>query len=443
MAEKYVHTIVCVDDEEGILNSFRRLLKNLDVTVKLFNRGKDALEYIRSNHVSLIISDQRMPGIQGVELLQQSRELSPDTVRILLTGYTDIDASIDAINSGAIKYYLSKPWDDEFLLSRIKESLELHRATVENKRLNNLLNIQNTKLKIFNKTLEQKVAEQTSEIRRQHEELSTSFMNTIKSFSTIIEMRFKDVGSHSQRVATLTSKMCKSLELNGKDYQDIVIASYLHDIGKVSLPDKIIQKDHRDLQKTEIEAYKNHPVLGQTCLYGIQNFEEIAIIIRHHHENYNGSGFPDNLHEQNIPLGSRVIRLADAFDKFAFKQGYPSTKILKEAAANLVEHSRSNYDPELVKKFIEHDLAQSFIVPESPDTITVRPYELEPRMILSSDIHTRSGMFLLPKGAKLSSGMIKRIIKIDSIDPIRDGVSVNKQQKKHEGKDAELQTIIG
>ena len=443
MSSNFKHTVLLVDDEEGILKSLKRLLKVLDIDIITAQTGNDALEALRRNRVSLIISDQRMPGMTGVELLCESREVAPDAVKILLTGYADVEATKDAINSGAIRYYFNKPWDDEFLLSRIRESLELYKMTIDNGRLGELLKKQNEQLKEMNRTLEERVAEQTGEIKAQNAELTESFMGTIKAFSTIIDLRFKDVGSHSQRVSSLSSKICKAMNMEGKDYQDIVIAAYLHDIGKVGLSDKILQKKQHELNKSELEEYKNHPILGQSCVYGIAGFMEICVIIRHHHENYNGSGYPDNIRENRIPFGARIIRIADAFDKYAFEKGYPNEKMLKEAAAHLVEYSGSVYDPEIVKKFIEYDLAQHYVYPDSSDTITVRPAELEIGMILASDIFTKSGMFLLPKGAKLSSGMIRRIIKIDGIDPIREAVTVNKQSIQKKNDYAAVQNIIG
>jgi response regulator RpfG family c-di-GMP phosphodiesterase len=444
MSTNFKQTVLLVDDEESILKSLKRLLKVLEIEIITAPNGQEALNFLDQYNVSLIISDQRMPVMTGVEFLQKSQNVVPDAIRILLTGYADLEVTMTAINSGAIRYYFTKPWDDEFLLSRVKESLDLYRMTVDNRRLGNLLKKQNEQLKKLNKTLEYRVTEQTKEIKDQHNELNQSFMGTIKSFSTIIDLRYKDVGSHSQRVASLASKMCKAMNISSnKEYQDIVIAAYLHDIGKIGLADKILQKSQRDLNKTETEEYKNHPILGQSCIYGIVGFEEICVIIRHHHEHYNGSGYPDNIREKRIPLGARIIRVADAFDKYAFEKGYPNEKILKEAAAHLVEYSGTIFDPEIVKKFIEHDLAQNFIYPESSETITVRPFELEVGMILAADIHTKSGMFLLPKGAKLSSGMIKRIIKIDSLDSIHAGVTVNKHSIQYEGKNVSVQGIIG
>jgi len=125
MQEIYKHAILAVDDEEGILKALTRLFKSIDIELSTATSGAEALKMIQNNKYSLIISDQRMPGMTGVEFLHLSRDISPDSIRILLTGYADINATVEAINSGAVRYYFNKPWDDNFFLSRIEESLKL------------------------------------------------------------------------------------------------------------------------------------------------------------------------------------------------------------------------------------------------------------------------------------------------------------------------------
>jgi response regulator RpfG family c-di-GMP phosphodiesterase len=428
MAFKYKHTILTVDDEEGILKSLQRQLRTLDINILAAQSGQEGLKLLQGNKVSIIISDQRMPGMTGVQFLQKSRELSPDSTRILLTGYADIDATIDAINNGAVKYYINKPWDDEVLLSRIKESLDMYEMVMENRRLTELTNRQNKELKQLNASLEQKVAEQTNEIRIQHNELKNSFKDTIKALSTIIEIRRKDVGNHSERVALIVKEMIRDTGLSEKEYQDIIFAAFLHDIGKVSLPDQILERNERDYTKADFEQIARHPILGQTCVFSIRGLEDAALIIRHHHEEYNGNGYPDNLEGDAIPLGSRLIRIADAFDHLAFRGAHPDNKILNSALAHLVQHSGSKFDPELVKRFVERDIIKIFMLQKtSADLIAVLPSALQKGMILASDIYTESGMFLLPKGARLSPHMINRLIKISKVDPIEGKIKVFKE----------------
>lgn len=445
MQAEFKHTVLVVDDDEGILKALKRLLANLEVDVYTAGSGQEALNLLKNQPVSLIISDQRMPNMTGVEFLQRSREISPDSIRVLLTGYADIDATVDAINKGAIKYYFNKPWDDEFLLSRLRESLEMYKVTSENKRLTKLTRRQNQQLKELNASLEQKVEEQTTEIKEQHHELVQSFMETIRAFSTIIELRFEEVGSHSQRVATLVKRLLEDLNLGRKEYQDIFIAAFLHDIGKVSIPDRIIAMAPNRYTSADTEIVTRHPILGQSCVYNITGFEEIGIIIRHHHENYDGSGYPDGLREGRIPLGSRIIRIADSFDHHAFTKGYPDVKTSNDAAAHLVRHSRAKFDPDLVKRFIDYDIARDFLRGESSETRVLKPAELQEGMVVAGDIRTKHGMFLLPSGAKLSKGMIKRITKIHAADPILNGVEVYAQTEKKAGESryVSIQDIVG
>lgn len=438
MSDKRRYRILAVDDEEGILKSLRRLLVDLDAEILTATSGKEALAILENNKVSLIISDQRMPEMTGVEFLQRSREISPETIRILLTGYADINATIDAINSGAIKYYFNKPWDDDLLISRIRESLDLYDMGAENKRLTTFIARQNEKLKDMNKTLKLRVEKQTSVIRDQHQQLIKSFMETIKAFSAIVELRSKDVGSHSQRVASTATRLIKALDLGKKEYQDVVVAAFLHDIGKISIPDKIMGKEENTYTSSDLDVVRKHAILGQSCVSGIADFEDVGMIIRHHHENFDGTGYPDGLREKGIPLGARVVRLADEFDKQSFVKGYPTMKALSEATAHLVLHSGTLFDPDLVKKFIELDIAKQFLYKEESETFLVNPIHLKEGMVVAADINTRSGMFVLPRGAKLSQGMINRIIKINTFDSIPNGIEIHRAIQKQKVANARI-----
>lgn len=434
MKHDTAQTILLVDDEESILKSLRRLLADIPIEVLSATGGAEALELIKEHNVSLIISDQRMPEMTGVEMLKRSREISPDTVRILLTGYADITATVDAINDGAIAYYFNKPWDDELLLSRIKESLDIHAVRAENKWLQELTRKQNKKLKELNASLEERVEEQTSEIREQHEELKRSFMETIKAFSTIVELRFQDVGSHSQRVAALVKRMLQNFDLSPQEYQDIIVAAYLHDIGKISFPDRILARDPDKYNTSDLELVQKHPILGQSCICHINDFEEVGVLIRNHHENYDGSGYPDKLVENQIPIGSMLIRIADTFDHLAFAKGYPTLSVINEASAYLVQHSGTKFNPKLISKFIECDAAREFLFKESSAISEKDPAELREGMVVACDVNTKNGMFLVPKGAKLSRGMIGRICKINKVDPVTERIQVYKKNYSTEEK---------
>ena len=297
----------------------------------------------------------------------------------------------------------------------------------EKNRLQKVIAKQNLKLKEFNTSLKDKVDEQTKEISQQNKELNRSFMETIKAFSSFIDLRHKEVGSHSQRVSLLVKKLLTCYDLEKKEYQDIIVASYLHDIGKITLSDIILKKKPETLTISEKKQLNKHPIIGQSCVYNISGFGEIGIIIRNHHENHDGTGFPDRLVSDQIPFGSKIIRICNKFDHYAFLNGYPDLKTLQKATASLVQYSGALFDPEIVKKFIDADVAKTLYHNEGTDVQHLSPDELREGMVTADDINTQNGMFLLPKGAKLSVDMINRIIKIHKVDRVNGEIKVFKK----------------
>ena len=297
----------------------------------------------------------------------------------------------------------------------------------ENRRLHLLTEEQNQKLKRLNISLHQRVQEQTKEIRDQNEELKQSFLETIKAFSSIVEMRSKEMGSHSQRVASLVKRIISGLSLSDKEAQDIVVAAFIHDIGKIALPDKLAKKSVGQMSNADLELFRQHPIVGQSFVVAITGFEEIGRIIRHHHEDFDGTGYPDNLRDNSIPLGARALRLINEFDHLAFADDYPDLPTLNRAAAHIVQHSGSKFDPDMVKRFIDLDVARLLYHGEVTEIMGVKPDDLKEGMVVAHDIRTRTGLFLLPRGATLSTGMIGRIRKIHAVDPVAEIVRIYKR----------------
>ncbi len=427
MSEELNHKILLLDDEESILKALSRLLKSEGFELFTSTSGVEALEIIKNNEITIIISDQRMPQMTGVEFLQKSIDISPKSIRVLLTGYADAQATADAINKGEVRYFLNKPWDDNVLLSRIKESIELYDSLKEKNRLQKVIAKQNIKLREFNTSLKEKVDKQTKEITKQNKELNRSFMETIKAFSSFIDLRHKEVGSHSQRVSLLVKKLLECYDLDQKEYQDIIVGSYLHDIGKITLSDIILKKKFDTLTILEKKQLFKHPIIGQSCVYNISGFGEIGIIIRNHHENHDGTGYPDCLVSDQIPFGSKIIRICNEFDHYAFLNGYPDLQTLQNATAKLVQYSGSLFDPEIIKRFIDADVAKTLFHDEGSDIQHLSPNELREGMVIADDINTQNGMFLLPKGAKLSVDMINRIRKIHKVDNVNGEIQIYKK----------------
>lgn len=424
--------ILVVDDEENILRAIRRLLMDENLEVLTATSGEEALSILKSDQdVGLIVSDQRMPGLTGVDFLEKARKIVPDTIRIVLTGYADVNAAIDAINRGGAYRYVAKPWKDDELVQIIREAAQRFFLVKENKRLSGIMKRQNEELQNWNSKLEYFVKKQTGEIQKNNEELQTlnkrlkkNFQNSILAFSGLIELRDSGVRNHSRTVAEVSSKVAASLGLPDGEIATITVASLLHDIGKIGIPDVLLQKDFDDMSSEELEEYMLHPVRGQAAIDSIEDLREAGILIRHHHESYNGKGFPDKLKGDNIPLGSRIIAIADAVDK-AIGKLYGDNAI-QVALKSVKEDIGGSFDPGLYKsiKAAVEEIYDKVLVKTDVVELELHPNNLRTGMVISRDVHSGTGLLLLSKGLRLNEKNIEAIKRYYKIDPSRNGVFV-------------------
>ncbi|MFQ5456120.1 MAG: HD domain-containing phosphohydrolase [Nitrospirota bacterium] len=425
-------TVLFVDDEENILRSFKRLFMDEEIDIMTAASGEKALEIVKDNKdIALIVSDQRMPGMSGAEFLRQTRDILPDTMRMIITGYADINAAVDAINKGGAFRYISKPWKDEELIQIVKDALQRYTLKKENIRLTKIVEKQNEELKKWNSDLELMVTEQTVDIQNKSRELQTlnerlknNFDNTIIAFSDLLELRDKREGTHSRNVAELSKKAAKEMGLSDKDIETIKVASLLHDIGKIGMPDILIMKDLGNMTVEEENEYRQHPVRGQTAIDSIEDLREAALLVRHHHEYYNGTGFPDKLNGANIPTGSKIIAMSDFIDRI-IQRFRPCSDV--ELALNKVEGELGEkFDPELYPIFKEptRDVYKDILAKYSATELELSPDDLKEGMIIAKDIRSGTGLLLLKTGIALNESNIQTIKRYYQIDPSESGVFV-------------------
>ncbi|MEM6986940.1 MAG: response regulator [Pseudomonadota bacterium] len=206
--------VLCVDDETSILSSLKRALRKQPFELLTENSGEEALALFEQRKIDLIISDMRMPSMTGAEVLARVYNQWPDTLRILLTGYSDMESTVAAINEGQIHRYLNKPWDNDELTTAINSALETKRLRDENAALTELTQKQNAELQSFNEELESKVAARTAELAAAHTELRNSYQSAISVFAQLIELREGTNHNHSQIVADTCVQLGKALELS-------------------------------------------------------------------------------------------------------------------------------------------------------------------------------------------------------------------------------------
>jgi adenylate cyclase len=454
MSLKYKHTIMAVDDETAITKALQRLFRRENYRILTASSAPEALDLLENfeKSVSLIISDQRMPEMSGSQFLEQAKKIFPHAIRFLLTGYSDMDAVVDAINKGGIHRYLSKPWNDEDLKLQVRQSLEQYELVLENKRLLALIHKQNKELQAFNRQLEKKVEERSREIlvknkelSRLNKELKSSLYNTVRSFASLIEMQSPLLAVHGRNVSHLSREMAQLLDLPENEISHIEIAGLLHDVGKIGFPKKLVEYKETNFSSDEKVLFKKHPEEGQNVVRLIKNLDHVGLLIRSHHEQYDGRGYPDQLSGEMIPLGSRIIAVADVYDKIVnlkvnakhyiddfikeqdpSKNYLPEDQLLQHAAIHhLKRFAFTWYDPDIIKEFLKFINNQVPFKDEKEITVN----ELTAGMVLTRSLYTGRSRFLLPYNTELTDEYIERLKIIHKNDPITDAVYVMGNQR--------------
>ena len=321
------NTILIVDDEENILKSLERLLENEGYRIFLADCGFKGLEIIRHEDIHLVISDHRMQGMDGIKFLNEVKKILPETIRIMLTGYADVDIAIKAINEGEVYRFITKPWNNIELLNTVKQDIGYYNLHKELDRLNKLIQSQNIELKEWNSKLEQKVSAQTNLIR-------DLFLDAIKSLAFALEAKDKYTEGHSRRVTEYAVYICQKMSLLKEFTEDVKLGSLLHDIGKIGIQESILNKTGK-LTKEEFDHIKTHPIIGKKILMPIVKSKTVLSIVEHHHEHIDGSGYPGGLKDTAIPLEARIFAVADTYGALLSEQPYRKALNKIDAIAKL------------------------------------------------------------------------------------------------------------
>ncbi|NTV48052.1 MAG: response regulator [Geobacteraceae bacterium] len=421
--------VLLVDDEDNILRAIQRLLMDEDFDVETATSGEAALEKIQTlENVGLIVSDQRMPGMNGAEFLGRSREILPNTQRILLTGYSDINATIEAINKGGAGRYISKPWNDDELICAIRDAVDLYRQDAERRRLNEIVALQKEELEAWNASLKKRLLQTTATIREQNQAIKNLDESSpadilSRTFDNFFEVMGDRNAVHARTVSIMVTDVARKMNLNAETVATFRLAALLHDVGKFASHSLSLQKHQEDMSESEVSDYRQHTIRGVEMFSKVEELAGILPLIRSHHEAFDGSGFPDGLQGEDIPLGARLIAIADQIEKSAHS-------VNNNRAVYALMNARflggGLLDPQLIPRFqaitkvVYFEGRKAGIFAE----VEITPAELLPGMTISRDVESGSGVLLMQRGNILDAAGIALIRSHYRKNPPADGVFV-------------------
>ncbi len=414
MAEKTRPKILLVDDEKSILDALYRFCRQRKWEAFRANSGAEGLELLDSKTVDVIVSDMRMPNMDGAEFLAKARDKAPDAVRVLLTGYADMEAVISAVNHAKIYNYLNKPWDDNMLESVINSALDFKQKEDERLRLLDEIEEKNKELAELNGSLEEKVKERTEklqqalqDIQNSNKKISKNFRESLALITSVIEMQDGSKANYTEMIANASVDIAKSLELSPKEVEQIRIASQLHNIGKLSLPESIRKKPMNDLNRTELEIFRTHTIQGEAVLSGMTGLKTVSKLVRSHQEYMNGKGFPDKYRDDLIPIGAKIICVTSDFQKLESNLLLKEISGPEEAIEYIKSMSGKHYDARIVDLFEQYYDKHLQDYRSYLSRLSLK--DVKEGMVLAENLISSTGLMLLTKETSITQDHINQL----------------------------------
>lgn len=406
-----------VDDERQVVAVLVRALEDSGFVCDAALNGEEALQQIARKNYHLVVSDLRMPRMHGHALITRLLNLQPSPIIVVVTAVADPRIVLDLYLRG-VSEVAFKPVNIEILMAKITALMQLRGDQKEGGGLRDTRMVTTSReiqrvagdLETQLKTIESGFRSTIDSLRKQEAELEDSYLGSVRMLANLMEQVGVHEGSHAGRVESLVSSLSPQCGFNGLELRGLKVAALMHDIGQFGLPDRIRSRPPWDLPEDDRPVFERYPVIGAALLSQVPGSESISEYVEFHTENFDGTGFPEARKEKEIPLGARIIRLADGFDTFLMH-----TEEDKNNSNLTVEHMKIHrgtlYDPDLV------DLALTttdWLSPmNSPSSVIVTTgYELKSGMVLAEDLYDKSGVFLGRKGITIHDSILPRLRKV-------------------------------
>jgi len=330
--------ILVVDDEEPIREIVSSMLSTAGYRCRSVKSGLEALAALGSGEeFELVLSDLMMAELDGIGLLEKTKERYPDLPVVMVTAVHDISVALDAIRNGAYDYLL-KPFEREQLLATVRRALENRRLKLENRQ--------------YQSNLESLVQNRTQQLQRAMNELERSYDITLEALGDALDLKDAETEGHSKRVTAFTIAIARAMDLPQDKIRVIARGAFLHDIGKMAIPDAILRKPGK-LDPDEVAIMQEHCYSGYQIVRKIPFLVEAAEIVYSHQEKFDGSGYPRRLKGEEIPLGARIFSIADTLDAITSNRPYRPAQSIEAARQEIERWAGRQFDPNIVKIFVK------------------------------------------------------------------------------------------
>lgn len=421
---KYVD-VLCVDDDEIVLRSLMRLLKTNELTVIISDNPEKALKLFENHEFGLIISDMRMPQMNGAQFLEKARALAPNTQRILLTGYADIETTLAAVNQGQINGYIQKPWQNDLLLRSINNSLEKFALKNQNKLLEEQVKTQNQELLELNNSLEQRVEKRTQQIKQVLKKLEAANEREKHEHKATVELLYNFInanpyldGNKAQNIANTCTQIALYLNLSQASIDLAPMAGYLAQIGLLAMDPELYKKPISKLNELQRKTFYTHPSTAQLMLMPATHLHDLSDAIYYQFERYNGNGMPKGLAGNDIPIGAMVLGLArDYWDAFELSNAVDEKDRHTNALENVKLYSGTFYHPKIVRALEASQAKMSEQKSTAGSVLICTASELKENMVLGHALHSHVGIMLLPKGHVFVRKSIEKLQQLEAKKP--------------------------
>jgi putative nucleotidyltransferase with HDIG domain len=327
--------ILVVDDEEAIREVVSTMLESKGYRCTAVSNGRAAQEQVKKSTPDLVLSDMIMPEMDGIKLLDWLREYDPEVPVIMVTAIHDISTALEAIRRGAYDYIL-KPFEKDQLFLGVGRALQHRRLVAENRS--------------YQLKLEHQVEERTAQLRVAFDQLEQSYDDTLEALGSALDLKDAETEGHCQRVTAFTISIAKAMPVPNNYLAILARAAFLHDIGKMAIPDGILRKPG-PLTDDEKQVMRKHCEVGYNMLIRIPFLRDAAEIVLAHQEFYDGTGYPRGLKGDQIPLGARIFTIADSLDAMISDRPYRKALPMPHAREEIRRCSGTQFDPKVVEVF--------------------------------------------------------------------------------------------